>query len=77
MVADSIAYPQAQMDLYAVESLEQKVTLVAYTNMIKASWILIDIIARHPQMPFLSATAHAEVQILSTVQKHFVSQSNF
>jgi hypothetical protein len=39
----------------------------AYANLIKASWILIDIIASHPQVTFLKSSAQYEVQALSSV----------
>lgn len=55
---------RSQMELYTVSELGQEVPLAAYTSL-KASWILIDIIACHPQVPFLSAKTHTEVQILS------------
>jgi len=56
---------RSQMELYTVSESGQEVPLAAYTSLMKASWILIDIIACHPQVPFLSAKTHSEVQILS------------
>ena len=56
---------RAQMELHAILKPGQEVPLGPYTSLIKASWILIDIITRHPQVPFLSASTHSEVQILS------------
>ncbi|KAL4994953.1 ankyrin repeat-containing domain protein [Aspergillus recurvatus] len=41
----------------------------AYANLIKASWILIDIIASHPQVIFLKSSAQYEVQALSSELK--------
>jgi len=55
------------MELYATPALNQAVTLSAYTNLIKASWILIDVIACHPQLSFLNSNMHYEVQLLSAV----------
>lgn len=56
---------RSQMELYTVSESGQEVPLAAYTNLVKASWILIDVIACHPQVPFLSAKTHSEVQLLS------------
>jgi hypothetical protein len=39
----------------------------AYVNLIKASWILIDIITGHPQLPFFDSSTHFDVQLLSAV----------
>ena len=58
---------QAQMELFTISKPQQAVPLAAYTNLIKASWILIDIIACHPQVSFLTASTQAEVRMLSTV----------
>jgi hypothetical protein len=55
------------MELYATPVSDHAVPLPAYTNLIKASWILIDIIACHPQLSFLDSSTHYEVQLLSAV----------
>ena len=65
---------RAQMELYAVTVPQQKVPLAAYTNLIKASWILADIIACHPQVPFIKASTHLEVQSLSAELKNEFSR---
>ena len=65
---------RAQMELYAVNVLQQKIPLAAYTNLIKASWILIDIIACHPQVPFIKASTHSEIQLLSAELKNEFSR---
>lgn len=65
---------RSQMELYTVSTPKQKVPLAAYTNLIKASWILIDIIAGHPQVPFISASTHSEVQRLSAELKNEFSR---
>ena len=59
---------RAQLELASLEP-GQEVPLAPYTSLIKASWILIDIISCHPQVPFLSASAHSEVQVLSAELK--------
>ena len=57
---------RSQMELYNITGPKQSVPLTAYRNLIKASWILVDIIACHPQVPFIAASTHSEVQLLST-----------
>jgi len=46
---------------------DQAVTLLAYSNLIKASWILIDVITCHPQLAFLDSNMYYEVKLLSAV----------
>jgi hypothetical protein len=58
---------QSQMELHAISISDQAIPLQAYTNLVKASWILIDIIACHPQRPFFDSSTHYEVQLLSAV----------
>jgi hypothetical protein len=58
---------QSQIELYATPVSDSAVPLLAYINLIKASWILIDIIACHPQLSFLNSSTHYEVQLLSAV----------
>ena len=65
---------RSQMELYAVTVPQQKVPLAAYTNLIKASWILVDIIACHPQVPYIKANTHSEVQLLSAELKNEFSR---
>lgn len=55
------------MELYTTLAPDQVIILSAYTNLIKASWILVDVIVCHPQLPFLDSTMHHEVQLLSAV----------
>ncbi len=60
---------RSQMELYTVSEPKKEVPLAAYANLIKASWILVDIIACHPQVPFIAASTHSEVQFLSAELK--------
>lgn len=60
---------RSQMELYNINEPKQSIPLTAYTNLIKASWILVDIIACHPQVPFIAASTHSEVQLLSAELK--------
>ena len=51
--------------------------MAAYANLIKSSWILIDIIACHPQVQFVTASTHSEVQALSAeLKKEFARLSD-
>ena len=65
---------RSQMELYAVSVPKQTVPLAAYTNLIKASWILVDIIACHPQISFIKANTYSEVQLLSAELKNEFSR---
>lgn len=65
---------RSQMELYTVSEPKKKVPLAAYANLIKASWILVDIIACHPQVPFIAASTHSEVQLLSAELKNEFSR---
>jgi hypothetical protein len=55
------------MELYATQTSNSSVSVPAYTNLIKASWILVDIVACHPQLIFLNSSTHYEVKLLSVV----------
>jgi hypothetical protein len=58
---------QSQMELYAGPASDKSIPVPAYANLIKASWILVDIIAGHPQVPFFTSNTHFDVQLLSAV----------
>ncbi|RYO95040.1 hypothetical protein DL766_007553 [Monosporascus sp. MC13-8B] len=61
---------QAQADLNNEQILAGALHCQAYTNLLKASWILIDIIAVHPQLSFLSGSSQQlDVQHFSQVVK--------
>lgn len=40
----------------------------AYINLIKSSWILIDVIARHPQLNLLDSGIRYDVELLANVR---------
>lgn len=65
------------MELFAIASLEKQVPLGAYANLTKASWILVDIVARHPQVSFLATSKHSDVQLLSAELKNELSSLTF
>lgn len=46
---------------------DHSVPVSAYTNLIKASWILIDIIDHHPQLTLVTADTRLEVLLLAAV----------
>ena len=53
------------MELFAVSKPGQEVPVAAYINLIEASWILVDIIACHPQRFFMTMDTDAEVRLLA------------
>ncbi|KAL6718697.1 hypothetical protein ACLMJK_002931 [Lecanora helva] len=55
-----------QMELYAKSESSQTVSPSAYVNLIKASWILTDTIACHPQFHLISAAKSAKIKSLTT-----------
>ena len=56
---------RSRMELFAVSKPGQEVPVAAYINLIKASWILVDIIACHPQRSFMTIDTDAEVRLLA------------
>ena len=56
---------RSRMELFAVSNQNQRIPRAAYLNLIKASWILVDIIAMHPQVPCITTSTDAEVRLLS------------
>ena len=56
---------RAQVVLRTITESEQSVAPAAYAALIKATWILIDVIPCHPQFPFISASKSSELQSLS------------
>ena len=59
---------RSQVQLEMSSRAEHEISLGGYTSLIKASWILLDIISCHPQAAFFSTTTRSEVQILSAVR---------
>jgi len=56
------------MDIHTLNSPDGMVSQKGYINLIKASWILIDIITRHPQLSFLYSDVQLEVEMLAGVR---------
>lgn len=54
------------MNLY-VKSSGQIISQQGYADLIKAAWILVDIIGRHPQLDFLDSGIRYEVVQLTQV----------
>jgi hypothetical protein len=46
---------------------DHAVSHLAYSSLVKATWILIDVIADHPQLSFLDSNGYYEVKLLSAV----------
>ena len=57
---------KSQMELYNISAPTNEVSRSAYANLIKASGILVDIIASHPQCLSVTAGTLLEAQSLST-----------
>lgn len=80
MVADESGFPdpfthplltggKAQTDLAEVAVGDQTLPQQGYLDLIKASWILVDVIARHPQLNLLDTSVRYEVEILTEVSR--------
>ena len=56
------------------------VTGQGYLDLVKASWILIDVIKRHPQLNLLNASIRYEVELLAEVSHQIpatISRTDF
>ncbi|MCJ1405014.1 hypothetical protein MMC11_008240 [Xylographa trunciseda] len=61
---------QAQSRLYIDAPTNRTVPVQAYTDLLKASWILVDVISQHPQQRFLSSTSGSlEAQVFAETVK--------
>lgn len=49
------------------DSPGQMLSLQGYADLIKASWILIDVIARHPQLNLLDPGIRFDAELLAEV----------
>ena len=65
---------RAQLDLHTIAEAEQTIPPAAYADLIKAGWILADVIPGHPQFPFISASKSSELQSLSAEVKNEFSR---
>ena len=65
---------RAQLVLRTIGEREQSVAPVAYADLIKAGWILADVIPCHPQFPFISASKSSELRSLSAEVKNEFSR---
>ena len=65
---------RAQFELRAITEPGQNVAPAAYANLIKACWILVDVIPCHPQLPFISASKSLELRSLSAEVKNEFSR---
>lgn len=60
---------QSQSDLSADLSSDGSVSHQAYTDLVKASWILIDVIAKHPQFNLLDPSIQYDAEVLAEVSR--------
>lgn len=61
---------QSQSDLSAGLASDGRVSHQAYTNLVKASWILIDVIAKHPQFNLLDPSIQYDAEVLAEVSRY-------
>ncbi|KAL0631674.1 hypothetical protein Q9L58_009454, partial [Maublancomyces gigas] len=65
---------KSQMELAGGSSSNVASSQQGYINLIKASWILIDVIARHPQLNLLDSGIRYDVELLAnTIQRELES----
>ncbi|KAF8244856.1 hypothetical protein K440DRAFT_557690 [Wilcoxina mikolae CBS 423.85] len=63
---------KAQMEIDTRSPSDATVPQGGYMNLVKASWILVDVIARHPQSNVLDSDVQFEVQLLvGMIRKEF------
>lgn len=55
------------MELYTGPPLKRKISSQGYANLLKAAWILIDIITKHPQLDYLETETGYGVKLLVEV----------
>ena len=65
---------RSQLELRSIIAPEQSVSPAAYADLIKAGWILADVIPCHPQFPFISASTSSELRSLSAEVKNEFSK---
>ena len=65
---------RAQLVLRTIAEREQSVAPAAYADLIKAGWIVADVIPCHPQFPFISASKGSELRSLSVEVKNEFSR---
>ncbi|RPB07542.1 hypothetical protein P167DRAFT_495646 [Morchella conica CCBAS932] len=61
---------KSQSDLSAGLASDGRVSHQAYTNLVKASWILIDVIAKHPQFNLLDPSIQYDAEVLAEVSRY-------
>lgn len=55
-----------------MKGIMNKICAQAYTNLLKASWILVDVVAQYPQRPFLHAsTQQLELRLFRNIRRAF------
>lgn len=58
------------MEVYVVSAEPSPISIKGYTYLVKASWILIDVIACHPQLCYISSTVDSKIKLLSAEVKN-------
>lgn len=57
------------------DSSDRNLSLQGYADLVKSSWILIDVIARHPQLNLLDPGIRYEAELLAEVGYECVAQN--
>lgn len=65
--ADQYYYSTRQAQMTLAQRADPSVPRQGFVDLIKASWILIDVIARHPQLNLLDSVVRCEVELLAEV----------
>lgn len=60
------------MELSARSLSDIDVSQQGYIDLIKSSWILIDVIARHPQLNLLDSGIRCDIELLANVRFHLL-----
>lgn len=58
---------QSQSASYMTDSSERMLSKQGYADLVKASWILIDVIAQHPQLNLLGSDVRCDAELLAEV----------
>lgn len=58
------------------DSSEKMLSKQGYADLVKASWILVDVIAQHPQLNHLGSDVRCDAEVLAEV-RHYHQCNHF
>lgn len=67
---------QSQSVSYMRDSPEKMLSKQGYADLVKASWILVDLIAQHPQLNLLGSDVRCDAEVLAEV-RHYHECNHF